>query len=119
MIKRNMLFQVTICFDVVCNVKAESKAAALAAVRLAGLSNKVQVTESFADVTAAGEYPFAPFKPGRNRGEIDPYEIMENYFGENADFDDYAALLAKVANGAISPGELKHKFIKANNRASK
>jgi hypothetical protein len=41
---------------------------------------------------------------------------MEFYFNEDSDFDDYANLLAKVANGALSPEELRQKFIKAKSR---
>ena len=113
------LFQVIRTIDVIFNVQAENPAQALEKCRLAGLSNKVQLTESGVDVTAAGVYPFAPFKPGHNLGQIQAFDVMENYFGENAEFDDYADLLAKVANGVISPGELKQKFTKANRRKSK
>jgi hypothetical protein len=109
-------FQVIRSLDVVCNVRAIDEKEAVQKCRLAGLSNKVQVTENLVLVEGSHGLPWVPFKPSKVREKIDPYDIMEFYFNEDSDFDDYANLLAKVANGAISPEELRQKFIKAKSR---
>jgi hypothetical protein len=109
-------FQVIRSIDVVFNVSAIDENEAIQKCRIAGLSNRVQVTENLVLVEGSQGLPWLPFKPSKIKEKVDPYEIMEFYFNENSDFDDYANLLAKVANGAISPEELRQKFIKAKSR---
>jgi hypothetical protein len=109
-------FQVIRSIDVVFNVSAIDENEAIQKCRIAGLSNRVQVTENLVLVEGSQGLPWLPFKPSKIKEKVDPYEIMEFYFNENSDFDDYANLLAKVANGAIGPEELRQKFIKAKSR---